>query len=70
MSSAQAEELRDLLQCSHMHSLKELYLDDNELESEGAVFLSEGIKVIDCLILSNLILSNLTLSCLILSDLS
>jgi hypothetical protein len=41
----QAKELRDLLQCPHMSSLKELHLDDNELESEGAVFIAAGVKV-------------------------
>lgn len=46
VAAAQATELNNLLQCSHMQSLKELYLDDNEIESEGAVFLAEGVKVI------------------------
>jgi hypothetical protein len=46
VAAAQAEELKNLLQCSHMQSLKELHLDDNEIESEGAVFLAEGVKVI------------------------
>ena len=38
-------ELRDLLRCPHMHSLRELSLDDNELESEGAVYIAEGVQV-------------------------
>ena len=46
MSTSNAKELRDLLRCPHMHGLKELSLDDNELESEGAVFISEGIQVL------------------------
>jgi hypothetical protein len=45
VSPGEAKDLRDLLQCPHMSSLKELYLDDNELESEGAVFIAEGVKV-------------------------
>ena len=67
MSPTQAEELKNLLQCPHMHSLKELYLDDNELESEGAVSLSEGMKVTHRCTLSNLILSYPNLTYLILS---
>ena len=67
MSSTQAEELKNLFQCPHMHSLKELYLDDNELESEGAVFLSEGMKVVDRCTLSYIILSYIILSYLVIS---
>lgn len=67
VSSTLAEELKNLLQCPHMHSLKELYLDDNELESEGAVFLSEGMKVTDSCTLSYLILTYL-ISCYLISS--
>lgn len=45
VTPVQAKELRSLLQCSHMSSLKELLLDDNELESEGAITIAEAVKV-------------------------
>ena len=34
----------------HMEALRELSLDDNELESEGAVFVAQGVKVRNILI--------------------
>mmetsp|Transcript_22072 Transcript_22072/g.21330 ORF Transcript_22072/g.21330 Transcript_22072/m.21330 type:complete len:491 (-) Transcript_22072:355-1827(-) len=44
MEAEQAEELSTLLQSPHMSGLKDLSIDDNEIGSEGAVFLAEGVK--------------------------
>ena len=45
MTAVQAQELAELLLLPHMNGLRELSLDDNELESEGAVFLAKGVRV-------------------------
>ena len=45
MTAVQAQELAELLLLPHMSGLRELSLDDNELESEGAVFLAKGVRV-------------------------
>ena len=47
MTAAQAQELAELLSMPHMNGLRELSLDDNELESEGAVCLAKGVRVRD-----------------------
>ena len=47
MTAAQAQELASLLSMPHMNGLRELSLDDNELESEGAVCLAKGVRVRD-----------------------
>ena len=45
MTATQANELAELLALPHMEGLRELSLDDNELESEGAVLIAKGVKV-------------------------
>ena len=56
VSAKQAKELSELLSLPHMRNLKELCLDDNEIESDGAICIAKGVKVnhIDLIYLCNL----------------